>query len=56
MQEELRELDERWTKAEIEADAATLDALAVDDFTLVGRRVSCSPSNNGSTATAGAIC
>lgn len=35
-QEQLYELEQRWTKAEIEADVSTLDALAVDDFMLVG--------------------
>jgi hypothetical protein len=34
--DELRELERRWTQAEIEADVAALDALATDDFTLVG--------------------
>lgn len=30
------ELTRRWTAAELQGDTATLDALAVDDFTLVG--------------------
>jgi ketosteroid isomerase-like protein len=34
--DELRELERRWTEAEIQADVAALDALAADDFTLVG--------------------
>jgi ketosteroid isomerase-like protein len=34
--DELRELDRRWAAAEIEADVSTLDALAVEDFMLVG--------------------
>ena len=34
--DELRELDERWARAEIEADVSALDALTVDDFMLVG--------------------
>jgi ketosteroid isomerase-like protein len=36
IQEELRELEQRWASAEIEADTSALDALAVDDFMLVG--------------------
>jgi ketosteroid isomerase-like protein len=32
----LHELTQRWAMAEIAGDASTLDALAVDDFTLVG--------------------
>ena len=35
-EEKLRELERRWTEAEIEADVSALDALATDDFTLVG--------------------
>jgi hypothetical protein len=35
-QEELHELDQRWARAEIEADVSTLESLALDDFTLVG--------------------
>jgi hypothetical protein len=34
--DELRTLQRRWTEAEIKADVAALDALATDDFTLVG--------------------
>jgi ketosteroid isomerase-like protein len=34
--EELQELEQRWIKGEIEADAVALEALAVDDFMLVG--------------------
>jgi hypothetical protein len=34
--EELQELEQRWAKAEIEADISVLDALAADDFSLVG--------------------
>jgi hypothetical protein len=34
--DELRELERRWTEAEIEADVNALDALSTDDFTLVG--------------------
>jgi hypothetical protein len=34
--QKLRELERRWTEAEIEADVSALDALATDDFTLVG--------------------
>jgi ketosteroid isomerase-like protein len=34
--DELRELERRWREAEIQADVAALDALAADDFTLVG--------------------
>jgi ketosteroid isomerase-like protein len=33
---ELADLDRALTRAEIEGDTATLDALATDDFTLVG--------------------
>ena len=36
IQDQLRELDLRWTQAEAEADVAALDTLAVDDFMLVG--------------------
>jgi hypothetical protein len=36
IQDELVELDRRWTKAETEADVSTLDTLASDDFMLVG--------------------
>jgi len=32
----LHELTQRWAMAEIAGDVSTLDALAVDDFTLVG--------------------
>jgi ketosteroid isomerase-like protein len=34
--DELRELEQRWAAAEIEANVSTLDALAVEDFMLVG--------------------
>jgi hypothetical protein len=34
--EPLDDLDRRWTEAEVGGDAATLDGLATDDFTLVG--------------------
>ncbi len=34
--EQLHELDRRWTQAEVDGDTATLDVLAVNDFTLVG--------------------
>jgi ketosteroid isomerase-like protein len=34
--EQLDDLDRRWTEAEAEGDATTLDGLATDDFTLVG--------------------
>jgi hypothetical protein len=36
IRDQLRELDQRWTEAETEADVSTLDALAADDFALVG--------------------
>jgi hypothetical protein len=36
IQDELQELNRRWTEAEIGADVAALDALAADDFVLVG--------------------
>jgi ketosteroid isomerase-like protein len=32
----IRDLDRRWAQAEQEGDAAALDALSTDDFTLVG--------------------
>jgi ketosteroid isomerase-like protein len=35
-QQPLTDLDRRWTAAEVNGDATTLDALATDDFTLVG--------------------
>lgn len=35
-QQELRELDGRWTTAEVAGDPAALDGLATEDFTLVG--------------------
>lgn len=34
--DELRELEHRFSEAEISSDVAVLDALATDDFTLVG--------------------
>jgi ketosteroid isomerase-like protein len=34
--DELRELEQRWTEAEMKADVDALDALSTDDFTLVG--------------------
>jgi ketosteroid isomerase-like protein len=34
--EQLRELWQRWTEAETSADVSALDVLATDDFTLVG--------------------
>lgn len=34
--EQLTDLDRRWTEAEVDGDATTLDGLATDDFTLVG--------------------
>lgn len=34
--DELRDLERRWTAAEVGADVAALDALARDDFMLVG--------------------
>lgn len=34
--DEIRELERRWAKGELDADAAALDALATDDFMLVG--------------------
>ncbi|MGI8411423.1 MAG: nuclear transport factor 2 family protein [Solirubrobacteraceae bacterium] len=34
--EQLHELQHSWTRAEIAADVSALDALAVDDFALVG--------------------
>ena len=36
IQDELQELDRRWTDAETGADVAALDALAAEDFVLVG--------------------
>lgn len=35
-QDELRELERRWIQGELEADTAALDAVATDDFKLVG--------------------
>jgi hypothetical protein len=32
-QQPLNDLDRRWTEAEVDGDATTLDALATDDFT-----------------------
>lgn len=34
--DEIRELERRWAQGELDADAAALDALATDDFMLVG--------------------
>jgi ketosteroid isomerase-like protein len=34
--DEIRELERRWAQGELDADVAALDALATDDFTLVG--------------------
>lgn len=34
--EQVRELGRRWVDAELKGDHATLDSLAVDDFTMVG--------------------
>jgi ketosteroid isomerase-like protein len=34
--EQLHDLDRRWTEAEVGGDTTTLDGLATDDFTLVG--------------------
>lgn len=35
-EQELDELDRRWTAAEVSGDIDTLQGLAIDDFTLVG--------------------
>lgn len=35
-EDRIRELGERWTRAETTADVTALDALSTDDFTLVG--------------------
>lgn len=35
-EEQIRELGRRWAEAETQGDVAALDALAVDDFRLVG--------------------
>jgi ketosteroid isomerase-like protein len=36
MSNQIHDLGERWTDAELRADVATLDGLAADDFQLVG--------------------